>query len=200
MQEFDQTKLQRENNNVSTSWTSFVELIYLSWPSSVFRVAVWTDPNPFKAQSGSGESTYTHLRHRPKAKFQGDWNTKNHWEIYQVNTVCEAEVGGMNNVRPPSMHSLFRKTVTGLGARYLHKSVISAQRHLPNWKSKNIQEDVKLKYPPWNKGRSENCIDGRNFSRTSLSTAWGFKWENIKIQTSRWVANLPFHNDPRPRG
>jgi hypothetical protein len=37
----------------------------------------------------------------------------------KAHTVSAAEVGGINNVRPPSMQSLLRKKVAGLGAKYL---------------------------------------------------------------------------------
>lgn len=47
-----------------------------------------------------------------KIKHQNCRNQKAH-------TVSAAEVGGINNVRPPSMQSLLRKKVAGLGAKYL---------------------------------------------------------------------------------
>lgn len=40
-------------------------------------------------------------------------------------TVSEAEVGGINNVRPPSTHSLLRNKVAGLGAKYLKQEKIN---------------------------------------------------------------------------
>lgn len=43
-------------------------------------------------------------------------------------TVCAADVGGINSVKPPSMHSLLRNIVAGRGARYLHQNVSPVQR------------------------------------------------------------------------
>ena len=41
------------------------------------------------------------------------------------NTVLEADVGGINNVKPPSMHRRFRNIVAGRGARYLQRHIVS---------------------------------------------------------------------------
>jgi len=50
-------------------------------------------------------------------------NTSVFWQ--KVCTVFEAEVGGINNVKPPSIHNRLWNIVAGLGARYLVNITVS---------------------------------------------------------------------------
>lgn len=95
------------------------------------------------------------------------------WE--NMHTVAEADVGGMNNVKPPSIQSRLRKKVAGLGAKYLQK--VPIWNKILTWcastnESKNnysrTENNKKLEAP--DPGINEDVTTA--FMRSSLESNW----------------------------
>ena len=80
------------------------------------------------------------------------------------NTVLEADVGGINNVKPPSMHRRFRNIVAGRGARYLQRHILSGSGNFIA--SISIQNCVLTNYP----GMKEDVMTA--LMRSSLESNW----------------------------